>query len=96
MQDRFGAEPETFHDTRPKSLEQDVRALEEHQSGFATVGRFEIGRHDAAPALDDVASVERRRAGTHDTNDIRAHVREHHRRERHGSDAGEFDYPEAV
>jgi hypothetical protein len=96
VQDRFGAEREAFHDARPKSLEQDVSVLEEHQCGFAAVGRFEIGRHDAASALDDVAFVERWRTGTHDTDHVRAHVREQHRCERHGADAGEFDYPEAA
>ena len=96
MQDCFGAEPEAFHDARPKSFEQDVCALEEHQYGFAAVGKLEIDGHDATPALDDVAFVERRRAGSHDTDHVRAHVREQHRGERHGADAGEFDYPEAA
>ena len=95
LQDRIGAEAEALHDSGSKSLQQDVRALEQRQRGFAALGALEIDGHDATPALDDIAFVERRRAWAYDTDDVSAHIREQHRRERHRPDAGEFDYSEA-
>jgi len=95
-QAHVGPDPQTLHHTGTEALDQRVGGLHQLQQRLHALGVFQIDGDVATTALQD---VEARRVGCRtahrlaalDANHLGAHVGQHHRRERTGSDSGDLD-----
>ena len=91
-----GAEAEALGDTRPEPLEQCVGAVDELQHELDALGVLQVDADRAPPAIQrleihlvELRGVDLLRAV--DADDVGAHVRQQHSRERSRSDTGELD-----
>ncbi|KAF0970817.1 hypothetical protein BPODLACK_01090 [Gordonia sp. YY1] len=84
----LGSESEPFHDARPETLDEDVRAHDHLADASQVGGVLEVGLDTAAGPvqagvrLDDAVRAGRLGAGASNPDDVGAEVGEHHRRVR--------------
>jgi hypothetical protein len=92
----LGADAETLDDARPKPLDEDVRALREHQQRLRALRSLEVERKRAPSATHQIApalAVYTQSGIGHavDEQHVGPHVREHHAAERRRPDRLELD-----
>jgi hypothetical protein len=99
-QAHVGAGAHALHHPGTEALEEGVGPLDERQQGGHAVGVLQVEGDVAPPPLQDVPSGGVRRRATDglrplDPDDLRAHVGQHHRRERAGADPGQLEDADA-
>ena len=87
----FEADPEFFHDPGTKSFLQDIRALDELETGFHRFGLLQVQRDRTAAAARNLELGTSTRTLTIDTDNVGSHIVQKHGAERARPDACEFN-----